>query len=249
MNVTIDPILAYRAELRRAASRGVAARRRRRLLVLAVIAVGVLVTGISIAATGWFTAEPAPKPVVEDFKAYTPQLGVHPEPGKAVFVAQDGEFKLYATTNREGTYCLVVDLPWRRPQAGDGGVCVPKRDATEPLTAAAASLGVVVGRVPDHQARTIRFATLEGESIEAPLGAEGFFIVSLDTGRDVGSACWTWKGDWAPIFTALDGSGTPVRTARILLVRVDRALHACGFPNIPHGPELRRGPLLGKGPY
>ncbi len=219
MNVTIDPILAYRAELRRAASRGVAARRRRRLLVLAVIAVGVLVTGISIAATGWFTAEPAPKPVVEDFKAYTPQLGVHPEPGKAVFVAQDGEFKLYATTNREGTYCLVVDLPWRRPQAGDGGVCVPKRDATEPLTAAAASLGVVVGRVTDH------------------------------TGRDVGSACWTWKGDWAPIFTALDGSGTPVRTARILLVRVDRALHACGFPNIPHGPELRRGPLLGKGPY
>jgi hypothetical protein len=49
------------------------------LVAFAVITIGILVTGISFAERGWFTAEPAPKPVVDDFRAYTPQLGFHPE--------------------------------------------------------------------------------------------------------------------------------------------------------------------------
>jgi hypothetical protein len=241
VNAASDPVLAYRAELHRAASSRIAARRRRRLVAFAVITIGILVTGISFAERGWFTAEPAPKPVVDDFRAYTPQLGFHPEPGKALLVARDGEFKLYATTNREGTYCLVVDMPSRHPDVGDGGVCVARRDATEPIVAAVAALNVVVGRTTDSNARTIRFQTPEGESIEAPLGADGFFIAAVPIADECPAQ------DWAPTFRALGSDGTTLEQARILLVRVDP--HACGWPNIPDGPDLRRGPVLGKGPY
>jgi hypothetical protein len=154
VNATIDPILAYRTELQSAASRAVAGRRRRRLwmLALAVIAVGALVTGISIAATGWLLGEPAPKPVIEDFKTCAPQLGFHPEPGKAVLVARVREFKLYATTNREGTYCLVLD---RRslPAGASGDGASASRCATRLNLSRLLSSAVVAGRCGPHQGR------------------------------------------------------------------------------------------------
>jgi hypothetical protein len=247
MNATTDPILAYRGELYKAATRRRTARKRRQVIVAAMAVAAVVFAGLSIAAvaaTGWFQASPAPPPVVSDFRAYTPQLGFHPEPGKAVFVAQDGEFKLYATTDREGTYCLVADLPWRHPTAGDGGVCVPKRDASEPLTASVIGASqtrlAVAGRVQDARARAVEFANPDGDMVQVPLGAGGFYIAAVRTDMCPAS-------DWAPDFSALAGDGQTLLTARILLIRVDPM--GCGGPTIPHGPEVRRGPHLGKGRY
>ena len=125
MNTYVDPVAAYRAELRASATRAVRARRRRLLIVAAAVAAGVLMGSLAIAATseGWLTGEPAPPGVVEGFRQYTPQLGFHPQAGKAQFVAQDGAVKLYATTNREGGICYLVDEPWKPANAGDGGTC------------------------------------------------------------------------------------------------------------------------------
>jgi hypothetical protein len=178
VNATSNPIVELRAELRSAASRRLGtARRRRRLIVLGVVAVACAGTSLSIAANGWLTGEPAPPPVVADFKAYTPQLGFHPEPGKAVLVAQDGAIKLYATTNREGTYCYVTDTPWKHPTVHDGGTCIPPELPTGPISAGIVGLTndgthetyVVGGRVA-APARSIRFKTPSGESIERRLG-------------------------------------------------------------------------------
>lgn len=170
----LNPIVELRSELRSAASRRAAVtRRRRRLIVLAVVAVAGVGTSLSIAANGWLTGEPAPPPAVSDFKAYTPQLGFHPQPGKAVLVAQDGVIKLYATTNRDGTYCLVVAEPWKSPSAGDGGTCVQKREASSPITAGliggSPGAWVVAGRVVDARARRISFTRPDGTTIELPI--------------------------------------------------------------------------------
>jgi hypothetical protein len=168
MNVA-DPILAYRAELRSAASRRVVARRRRIFVVIAVAVVGVLTASLSLAATqtGWLTAKPAPPEAVIGFEQYTPQLGFHPQVGQAEFVAQDGQIKLYATSNREGGICYLVDEPWKPANAGDGGTCSTKAKADAPITAGLLGMSalsdaglatiVVAGRVRSPAARTIRF--------------------------------------------------------------------------------------------
>ena len=240
MSTAIDPVIAYRSELRRAAQRRIAARRRRAVILAAALAVMAVAAGFSIAATGWLTGDPAPEPVVNDFKAYTPQLGFHPEPGKAVFVAQDGEFKLYATTNREGTYCLVVDEPWKPPNAGDGGTCVLKRDAAAPITAGVIGGGsqhdglstwVVAGRVADADARVIRFTSPDGKEIERPLGASGFYLAPVETAAGCPSH------DWEPTFLALGSNGKPVKQSTIQLVKTYPNEHACGGGVSPHGPR------------
>jgi hypothetical protein len=67
VNTFVDPVGAYRAELRASATRALRARRRRLLIVAAAVAVGVLMGSLAIAATseGWLTGEPAPPKVVE----------------------------------------------------------------------------------------------------------------------------------------------------------------------------------------
>lgn len=233
MNTTANPIVELRAELRSAASRRVAsARRRRRLVVLAVVILAGVTTSLSIAGNGWLIGEPAPPPVVSDFKAYTPQLGFHPEPGKAVFVAQDGAIKLYATTNREGTYCLVVDEPWKPPSAGDGGTCVPKRSATSSITASVIGISaaskdgeatfVIAGRVDSAKARTIRFEDTNGASVERPIGSGGFYVAALHGKLPIpvvgphGVKCPA-KG-WKPTFTALGADGEKLLSSTVPLM-------------------------------
>ena len=80
MNTSVDPVGAYRSELRASATRAVRARRRRLLVAAGVVVAGVLTGSLAIAATseGWLTGEPAPPKVVEGFGQYTPQLGFHP---------------------------------------------------------------------------------------------------------------------------------------------------------------------------
>jgi len=232
VNVTVDPISTFRLELQAAARRRISARRRRVAAFAAALAAGALVSGLSIAGTGWLTGEPAPKPVVQDFKAYTPQLGFHPEPGKAVFVAEDGAVSLYATTNREGTYCIVVDDPWKPATAGDGGSCVSKASAAKPIAAwfvgiSAASKDaeatfVVAGRVARQEARTIRFRDPNGTLIERPIGATGFFVAALRGKVPIpvvtpnGVTCP--NNGWKPTFVALASEGEPLLESTIPLM-------------------------------
>lgn len=202
-------------------------RRRRgwtlRFTVAVVAAVVVVTAGLAVAASGWLIGEPAPPPVVQDFRDYTPQLGFHPDAGKAVLVAHDGVIKLYATTNREGTYCLVVDEPWKPPSAGDGGTCVPKMWANYPITAsvigAAGDQGrgqteVVAGRVDDRDARRVRFSDPVGNTLERSLGTSGFFVLAVHTA----SGCP--DHDWAPTFTALAAGGEVLGREQIPLTRI-----------------------------
>jgi hypothetical protein len=238
-------VAAFRAELRSAAKRRARIHRRRRRAALAslITLFAVACTGITLAANGVFAASPAPGEVVEDFGAYATQLGYHPRSHHAQLVAVDGEFRLYATPNREGTYCIVTSAPWRPPgrHTGDGGVCVPPKKAAEPIavgiTAASGDpdqIMVVAGRVLDSDARRLRFADATGDDIERPLGAGGFFVVGVHQPPCTGTS-------WSPIFTATDAQGNPVATARITLTYVDphhgeRGNPCGGFEGTPHGP-------------
>jgi hypothetical protein len=242
MNVA-HPIDTYRAELRSAASRRVTTRRRRRLIFIAIAAIGVLTASLALAASkrGWLTGSPAPPKVVTGFEQYTPQLGFHPEARKAQFVAQDGPIKLYATSNREGGICYLVDEPWKPANAGDGGTCASREQAAVPISAGglsgSADVFVVGGRVADERARSINFTTPSGEPIVRPLGAEGFYVAQVP---------WTGhcpKHDWAPTFVALDVDGNIVAEARVRLLHSDYdakgRLTACGGGVTPVGSSPR----------
>jgi hypothetical protein len=211
-------------------SRPRAARRHRiRLLVTAALALGAVSAGLAIGATGWLSGEPAPQAVVTDFEAYQqnggPQLGFHPDPGSAVLVAQDGDISLYATTNQEGTYCLILDGPWGSATRPPGGTCFPAFITSEHLIAG--MLGgpreqangwatfVVGGRTDDSTAKTIRFTNPDGEVIERPVGASGFFIARVET--QVPQTCAA--GGWTPTFTALDANGKEVAEVTIPLMK------------------------------
>jgi hypothetical protein len=242
----VNPSLAaVRSELLEAAVRRCEVHRRRRRFALATVStlLAAALAGVALASTG-LLGSAAPPEVVEDFDAYTERLGYHPEPGRARLVAEDGDFLLYATTNREGTYCIVTSAPWRRPGklTGDGGVCVPPKKAAEPIAVgvtAASAVGeegegtfVVAGRVRDQRARTIRFTDASGETIERTLGAQGFFVVGVRH---------TCTGEsWSPTFIASDSAGNALETATITLSYVDprRPLgSSCGgFEVTPHGP-------------
>jgi hypothetical protein len=241
VNTFVDPVGAYRAELRASATRALRARRRRLLIVAAAVAVGVLMGSLAIAATseGWLTGEPAPPKVVEGFRQYTPQLGFHPQAGKAQFVAQDGAIKLYVTANREGGICYLVDEPWKPANAGDGGTCASRERAAVAISAgglgASADVQVIGGRVADDRATAISFTTPTGDPIVRALGAGGFYVAQVP-----------WPGpcpsrDWSPLFVALGPQGERLAEARIVLMRSDFDAHgrlvACGGAVTPHGPE------------
>jgi hypothetical protein len=232
----VNPILEYRAELETAAARRIVARRRRLLIGVAAGAVAVVTASFALAATqaGWLTGEPAPPPVVEGFRQYTPQLGFHPKAGAAQFVAQDGPIKLYATANREGGICYLVDEPWKPANAGDGGTCASREQASVPISAGwlggSPDVLVIAGRVADGEARAVSFSTLAGDPVVRPLAAGGFYVAQLG-----------WPGrcpavDWNPLFTALDADGNTLAQARIMLLDTDPRKHVCGGTVTPHGP-------------
>ena len=157
----------------------------RRAKVVVAVAVSLVVLGTAAAATtSWLTGRPAPPSVVSDFRSYTPQLGFHPDPGGAVLVAQDGDVSLYATTNAEGSYCLVVSAPWKRPETlPDGGTCVPRKTAAAPLVAGVVGTApttlLVAGRADARRARTIEFVSPHGRLVTRPIGSSGFFVAAL----------------------------------------------------------------------
>ena len=62
----------------------------------------------------------------------------------------------YATTNREGGICYLVDEPWKAANAGDGGTCASAKQAVVPASAGllggSANVWVLAGRVADERA-------------------------------------------------------------------------------------------------
>jgi len=204
-------LIDHRGELVLAARRWHRARRRRRRIVLAsgAVAAVLVVAGAAVAATGWLVGAPAPPSVKSDFGSYAPQLGFNPTPGKAVLVAGDGPYQLFATTNEQGTYCVLVSAPWKRPgPQGEGGDCVPQETAAKRfwvgLGGAAGSPDghtrfVLDGRTTDPNAASVRFSTPDGQSITVPVGTSGFFIA----GAEVEDPC----APWTPTFHFLDAGG------------------------------------------
>jgi hypothetical protein len=203
--------------------------RRRLVLVAAMLALGGAVAGLAIAGTGWLTGEPAPPAVVTNFEVYTPQLGFHPNPGSAVRVAEDGAISLYATTNKEGTYCLDVTSPWKSAQTLDGGTCVPAAIASGHLIAgvmggsANGQAGgqttlVVGGRIDDSAARTIRFTGPDRRVISRPVGSSGFFIAAVSAPAQLCA-----NGNWTSTFTAFDAKGKELAQETIPLVQLVQA--------------------------
>jgi hypothetical protein len=218
----------------------------------------VVVTGsLAVAARneGWLTGEPAPPKVVEGFGQYTPQLGFHPEAGKAQFVARDGPIKLYATANREGGVCYLVDEPWKPANAGDGGTCSSREKADEPITggilgmSAISSDGVgttvIAGRVTNPAARAIRFEDPNGSRVERPLGAGGFYVAAVRAKPLDFSAVMTPSGvrcptgRWEPTFVALDSESRSLVESKILIAQSVSCTMA--GEGTPHGPYGRHG--------
>ena len=242
-----DSVLTFRAELRDAAGRRIAARKRRlRLgLLAAAVVVAALAAGITVAATRW-VGEPAPPAVVEDFQAYTPQLGYDPDARGARLVARADGISLYVATNPQGTYCTAVGTPWRDGKTmGDGGSCVTRETVAEPIAAGIRDVGprgkedgdvtlAIVGRVADQDVRTVRFEGFFGEPIERIVGERGFFVAGAE-------ARMCPDETWTSTFVALDADGREVARAAILLidVRIPKGGGGgpvCGFAVGPHGP-------------
>jgi hypothetical protein len=185
---------------------------RRRVAALA-LAVGLVVIGTAVAATtDWLTGSPAPKSVVSDFGTYAPQLGFNPEPGRAVQVAADGDTILYATMNKQGSYCLIASASWKRPSTlPDGGTCIAPAQASAPLIAGLVGAKgspdgqetyVIAGRTTEPDARTIRFSDPTGAALTRPVGSSGFFIATIHTDLP---ACAS--GDWKPTFSVVGADG------------------------------------------
>jgi hypothetical protein len=216
----------------------------------------VVTASISFAATraGWLTGEPAPPRVISGFKQYTPQLGFHPEVHKAQFVAEDGPIKLYATPNREGGICYLVDEPWKPANAGDGGTCASRAKAHEPITAGMLGMSavspdgiatiVIGGRVDSATPRAIRFEDPAGEVVERPIGAGGFYVAAVRAKFLDIRAVATPNGmrcpseTWEPTFVALAGDGRSVLESKILLAQSQAC--AAGGEVTPHGPYRKR---------
>ena len=195
---------------------------RRRVAVLA-LALGLLAIGTAVAATtDWLTGPPAPKSVVSDFGTYAPPLGFNPEPGRAVQVAVDGDTILYATTNKQGSYCLIASTPWKRPGTlPDGGTCIDPAQASAPLIAGLVGAKsapdgqntyVIAGRTTDLDARTVRFSDPTGAAVTRPTGSSGFFIATIRTDT---SACA--NGDWTPTFTVIGADGEQLSSDTVAL--------------------------------
>jgi hypothetical protein len=212
----------------------------RRRVALLSLALGLFVIGTAVAAmTDWLTGSPAPNSVVSDFGSYAPQLGFNPEPGHAVLVAQDGDISLFATTNKQGSYCLIASAPWKRPsKLPDGGTCIPPAQAAAPLVAglvgASSSPGgqqtyLIAGRTTNPEARAIHFSDPTGTPITRTIGSSGFFIASVRTDK---SACA--NGDWRPTFSLLGANGEQRASITITLGSASPASPGvCVFP-APH---------------
>ena len=225
---TQDPIALFRTQLHAAAERQtLSPRRRRRLLFPTGLAfAAVVITGAALAASGWLTGQPAPASVISDFGGYTPQLGFQPDPGSSVLVAQDGDSSLYATTNAQGTYCIVASAPWKRPDnLPDGGTCVPQPTAAQTIVAGVVAISpaspdtldgtvtvLIAGRdqPTGHNASQLH---LSDRRHDHPTGRRKRLLPRLLSIELCGN------GDWAPTFTAFNDQGQQIAQSTFTIKR------------------------------
>lgn len=211
-----DALTAYRGELISAAERwqkGRARRRRRLVLLTSGLTAAGIIVGAAIAASGWLVGSPAPRNVKADFGSYAPQLGFNPRPGRAVLIARDGTYKLFATTNKQGGYCILIVTPGYHPGPhGEGGDCAgPDHrfiEATAHPGPGPTGKLFLFGHTTAHAAARVRFTTPEGSTGTADVGSSGFFIVRTDIPNSIicraaiQPAVW-----WKPTLTVLDRNG------------------------------------------
>jgi hypothetical protein len=222
-----DALTTYRSDLIAAAHRWQLARgrRRRRIAVAAsALALAAVIVGTAIAATGWLVGSPAPPSVKSDFGSYATQLGFNPRPGKAVLVASNGAYQLYATTNKQGGYCILVSEPWSRPGPhGEGGDCSTRQQAATPFWAGFGGIAnhpnggstlVIDGRTREAKAATLRFTTPDKHTLTVPVGSSGFFIIGTAT-----HASWCQIAKWNPQVAILDRNGHQLATAKATIGR------------------------------
>jgi hypothetical protein len=214
--VNIDHALTtYRDDLISAAHRWQVRRNRRRrrfLLATSAVALCAVIVGTAIAATGWLVGSPAPPSVKSDFGSYAPQLGFNPQPGKAVLVASNGAYQLFATPNKQGGYCVLVSAPWKRPGPhGEGGDCSSRKQTTVSFWAGLGGLAghsdgsttlVIDGRTAEPNAASLQFASPDKTTLTVPVGSSGFFIVGFTT-----RASWCQIERWNPRVAILDRDG------------------------------------------
>ena len=210
--------------------------RRTRLLVVAAVALALLAAptyAIGRAVVdGWLSGDPAPKSAVDNFGSYAPQLGFRPDSQKAVVVATDAGFDLYATPNDRGSYCVATQTP-------DGGICIDPAVAAEPLIAGLMTAWpdrrtLVAGRVSHPAAVAVTFTDPDGAAVTRRIGSSGFFLAALPaegpTSRERPHPCK--NGDWSPTFRALAAAGDELVTAQITLANARGAV--CQWANGPH---------------
>lgn len=231
MNID-DALTTYRGELVIAAQRWQTTRARRRhriALLTSALAVAGIIVGTAIAATGWLVGSPAPRSVKSDFGSYAPQLGFNPEPGKAVLVASEGPYKLYATTDKQGGYCTLTSAPWKRPGPhGEGGDCISRTQASVPFLVGMGGVDgarnggtrlVLIGRIRERNAAHIHFTAPDGKTIIASVGRSGFFIVGFTIPRPTHSTVISGFVPgicrWSSTFVALDANGRELAQRRL----------------------------------
>ena len=228
---------------------------RRTMLATAVVALALpalALSGIPGSLVGWLTGSPAPPSVVADFGTYAPQLGFQPDPGSSLLVATAGDSQLYATTNAEGTYCVVASAPWKRPdQNPDGGYCVGEKTAAQPIVAGivggssttdnAGNLTLLVaGRISVAGAASVNITLPDGSTSNVKLGSSGFFLSEVPT-----QLCAS--GDWSAKLDALDAQGNQLVGSTITLehvIKLSDGRTACWLPPLTSeaAPSVHVGP-------
>lgn len=199
----------------------------RTVVLFAAVAIAVAVVPAALAfgtLVDLLRGDPAPAEVVAGFGSYRTELGFHPEPGKAVRVARDGDVSLYVTTNSEGTYCLTITAPWKPATQSDGGGCVTRSEATASFIVGLGGVGpsrsdrgttmIVHGRTSVAGAVTIRFLSPDGEVVTSLIGPGGFFMAAV---RLKGMFCDV--GQWTPTFAVLGAAGNELATETATLTR------------------------------
>jgi hypothetical protein len=213
-------------------------------LVAVVLGLSAVVAGLAIAGTGWLIGSPAPANVKSDFGTYSTQLGFNPQPGKALLVAGNGDYQLYATRNKQGGLCTLVGTPWYTPgSSGEGGDCSANPPDASAFWAGIGGMAnapnattlVLDGHTTDAGAASVQFDGPNGEPVTAPVAAGGFFIV----GTTVSGSICDWAA-WTPRFTVLDGNGHQLSATSVTILPGARKFAVRGrglaCAAVAHGP-------------
>jgi len=226
-----DALAVFRRELEAAAARRSARRRHRRRALAASAALALAVTGaaLAVATRDAFRTTPAPPAVEENFSLYRPELGFDPVPGAAELVAREGEFRLYRTPSRQGTYCVTWTSADAPRTVGDGGSCVTRSVAEAPLAVGiltnATRTTLVAGRVQALGAERIQLTAMDGTFHERRIGADGFFLAVVPF-RLCPDRSWTTD------VRAVSAGGAEVASGTFTLVNVWVPGDVCGFGSL-----------------